>query len=144
MGHMMTDEADERSSTKEEAMRRALGRRIVEIRRRQGMSQAELARRLGVESCRLSHWERGSHQPSLWQVAELAAALEAGLEELILGQAPAQSGEVRFTRSQWDRFKVCLRTAMEVIRTEEPNERRTRAAPGAAVRKKSGSPRQSR
>lgn len=142
MGHMMTD-ADERSSTKEEAMRRALGRRIVEIRRRQGMSQAELARRLGVESCRLSHWERGFHLPSLVQVAELAAALQAGLDELILGKSP-QTSEAILSRQQRDRLAVCLRTAMEVLRAEESRERRTRAArPGAQVNK-SGSPRQSR
>ncbi len=124
-------------------MRRALGKRIVEIRRRQGMSQAELARRLGVESCRLSHWERGFHLPSVFQMADLADALGAGLEELILGKT-ARAAEPALTRQQRDRLAVCLRTAMEVLKTEESRERRTRdARPGASVNR-SGSPRQSR
>lgn len=135
--------AEERE-TREETMRKSLGRRIVAIRRRQGISQAELARRLGVAGSRLSHWERGFHQPSLVQVVELAAALNAGLDELVLGKAPAEPDELGLTRKQADRLAVCLRTAMEVLRTEgllEAKERRTGSLRPGAPEIRSGSPR---
>lgn len=114
---------------KESDFRRDLGRRIVEIRRRQGLSQAALARRLGVVSCRLSHWERGFHLPSLPQVVEIAVALKVGLDELVLGKSGASSAAMGLSPKQHESLLVCLRTAMEVLRHGEQRERRQR--PGA-------------
>lgn len=118
----------------EEVVRQELGRRIVEIRERQGMSQAELARRLGVERCRLSHWERGSHMPSLMQVIQLGATLEAGFDELVPGQKPpAQPGAPGLPLEQYDRLARHLQTALEIVKVER--KRSTRKAQPGALRK---------
>lgn len=106
--------------------RRDLGQRIVEIRCRQGLSQAQLARRLGVDNGRLNHWEKGSHVPSLAQVVEIAVALKVGLDELVLGTGPASPAVMGLAPKQYERLLVCLRTAMEVLRNEEQRERRQR------------------
>jgi transcriptional regulator with XRE-family HTH domain len=119
---MMTN-ADE-SAVRAVDFRRILGQRIVEIRRRQQMSQAELARRLGVVGSRLNHWEKGSHLPSLPQVVEIAVALKVGLDELVLGKDPAPDRAQNLTPRQKERLATCLRTAMEVLRNEELWERR--------------------
>lgn len=108
----------------EEVVRQELGRRIVAIRERQGMSQAELARRLGVERCRLSHWERGSHMPSLMQVISLGATLEAGLDELVPGQMPAQLGAPGLPLEQYERLSRHLQTALEILKIERKRSAR--------------------
>jgi transcriptional regulator with XRE-family HTH domain len=129
---------------KEFVFRRDLGRRIVEIRHRQGLSQAALARILGIVSCRLSHWEHGFHLPSLVQVVEIAVALKVGLDELVLGKAPAPPTVMSLTLKQYERLAVSLQTAMEVLRNEEQRERRTLATRPEAPKQGSISPRRSR
>jgi transcriptional regulator with XRE-family HTH domain len=51
---------------------------IGEIRRESGLSQAELARRSGIQSSVLSAYEHGRRQPSVTALARIAGA--AGLE----------------------------------------------------------------
>jgi len=42
----------------------SLGQRIVAFRRRHGLTQKELARRLKVDPSTLASWERGEHRPT--------------------------------------------------------------------------------
>jgi transcriptional regulator with XRE-family HTH domain len=129
---------------KDVAFRRTLGQRILKIRRSQGLSQVELARRVGVEGSRLSHWEKGSHMPSLTQVVEIALALQVGLEELVLGKAPVPPEEMGgLTSKERERLAVCLRAAMEILRKEE-RERLAQARRPGAPKQGSISPRRSR
>jgi transcriptional regulator with XRE-family HTH domain len=51
---------------------------IAEIRRESGLSQAELARRSGIQRSVLSAYEHGRRQPSVTALARIAGA--AGLE----------------------------------------------------------------
>ena len=51
---------------------------IADIRRTSGLSQAELARRAGMQSSVLSAYARGRRQPSVESMARIAAA--AGVE----------------------------------------------------------------
>lgn len=67
-----------------------IGRRIKEARRRfkgDGITQEELAGRLGVSQPRLSNWERGEHDPPREIVIEAAKALEVELAWLEFGTA---------------------------------------------------------
>jgi transcriptional regulator with XRE-family HTH domain len=66
--------------------RRELGRRIVQLRKRRGWSQADLAGRLGVTRERVGNWERGEHAPPLEALAALGEALRVPLDELVLGR----------------------------------------------------------
>jgi transcriptional regulator with XRE-family HTH domain len=43
---------------------RSIGQRIADSRRLLGMTQKELARRLGIDPSTLARWERGERQPS--------------------------------------------------------------------------------
>jgi transcriptional regulator with XRE-family HTH domain len=58
-----------------------------EIRVRQGLKQAEVARRMGLDPSMTSLWERGKRLVPRSRVPALAAALGVSVDEL-RGQAP--------------------------------------------------------
>jgi transcriptional regulator with XRE-family HTH domain len=74
----------------EAELRREFGRRVVRIRMERGMSQIELARKLGIDRSRLGKWERGLHSPSFAQLVDLARVLEVSADELLTGRKPAK------------------------------------------------------
>jgi transcriptional regulator with XRE-family HTH domain len=64
---------------------RSIGERIRQARKSSGMSQADLARRLGVSQPAIANWESGLHDPRRLMLAKLAAALESPLDWLAAG-----------------------------------------------------------
>ena len=55
----------------------SLGERLVACRRAAGLSQKELARRLGIDPTTLARWERGEREPSARLAAKLHSFLKA-------------------------------------------------------------------
>ncbi len=62
-----------------------LGQHIAERRRTRGMTQQELAERVGIESVTLSRMETGVSLPSIARLADIADALDTRLAELVSG-----------------------------------------------------------
>lgn len=60
-----------------------LGRNIADRRKALGLTQAELAERLGADTVTVSRFERGSHLPSLIRLENIANALGLPLAELL-------------------------------------------------------------
>jgi len=60
-----------------------LGQRLAQIRKRQGMSQAELAELCGVDPVTVSRWETGTRVPDLHAVIRLTQALGVGLDVIV-------------------------------------------------------------
>ena len=56
--------------------------RAAKIRKAKGLSQSELAERVGVEQPKISRFERGSDGITLGLVREIARALEVSLSDL--------------------------------------------------------------
>lgn len=56
--------------------------RIREFRAREGMTQAELAERVGVRRETIVFLEKGTYNPSLRLAHQVARALGAGIEEI--------------------------------------------------------------
>lgn len=75
---------------------KSLGERIALHRKRIGLTQAELAEILGVESESISRFERGSTLPSLLRLFDIAHALGVGVGE-ILGEASPLRNDINQT-----------------------------------------------
>lgn len=60
-----------------------LGRNISDRRRALGLTQAEFAERLEIDTVTISRLERGSHLPSLMRLEQIANALGLPLAELL-------------------------------------------------------------
>lgn len=60
----------------------SLGERLVQLRKKHGYSQQEIADRLSVTRQTISNWECGQGAPALDKAAELAAIYRISLDEL--------------------------------------------------------------
>jgi transcriptional regulator with XRE-family HTH domain len=65
-----------------------IGARVKSARKRLGISQAELARRVGIDQPSISRLEKGERQLSANQLARIAAALNTTVADLM----PSTSG----------------------------------------------------
>ena len=59
------------------------GNRILELRSKAGLSQAELAAEIGVTNKAISKWEVGKAKPGLDKIRKLAAVFQISVEELL-------------------------------------------------------------
>lgn len=67
-----------------------LGQRIVQYRKALGLSQEELADRVGVSRQAVSKWELDETQPDTDNIIRLAQVLGVSTDELLLGAQPPQ------------------------------------------------------
>lgn len=66
-----------------------LGTRIQTLRKQQGLSQEELADRLGLSRQAIGKWETGGSMPSIDNLLELSEILDTTVDYLLTGRAPA-------------------------------------------------------
>lgn len=64
---------------------RSIGERIKKARKSAGLSQADLATRIGVSQPAIANWESGIHDPRRLMLAKLADILETPLDWLAAG-----------------------------------------------------------
>jgi transcriptional regulator with XRE-family HTH domain len=64
------------------AIQKKLGGRIVEFRRAAGLTQEQLAEKVGVTPVTISRLERGVTVPSLATLSKIGEALNAGMPDL--------------------------------------------------------------
>lgn len=67
-----------------------IGERIRELRKQQGLTQAELASRLNIPYQSIGQWERGIRNPKPDTIARIAAALNVGLDMFFSGLVTAE------------------------------------------------------
>jgi transcriptional regulator with XRE-family HTH domain len=80
-------EQDNRMAVTEKDFYRALGRRVAEARKAQGLSQQQLADELGIAQQTLAHYEVGRLRVAVAQLPQLARALATTVEDLV-GEEP--------------------------------------------------------
>ena len=67
-----------------------MGERIAQLRRNNGLSQAKLARTLGVSTSTIAMYEQGRREPSVSIIVALAAALGVTIDYLLTGHPPQE------------------------------------------------------
>ena len=67
-------------------MRKTLGTMIAELRKLHGMTQLELAEKMGVTDKAVSKWERDLSCPDINSIPNLAQILGVSVEELMQGK----------------------------------------------------------
>lgn len=76
-----------------------LSEKLVSLRRKQGLSQQEVAQALGVTRQTISNWECGQGAPAIDKAKDLALLYGVGLEDLVSDDVsivtPAQQEEER-------------------------------------------------
>lgn len=88
--------ADPNSPEDLAAVRQALGARIKEFRDRQGLTQLQLAERIGVAPQTVSQIERGKEGTSMANLVRISTVLDVPLSELFeFDDAPARDKEKR-------------------------------------------------
>ncbi len=105
-----------------------LGRRIVEARQTKGMSQAAVARNLGVKTSTLAAWEHNRSEPRSNRLVTLAGILGVsplwlleGDNTLASGGAPLPAdryGVLRQRLEQVQRLQDEMVTALSALRQE--------------------------
>ena len=63
-----------------------IGRLIAELRKKQGLTQQQLADKLNLSNKTISKWESGSGSPDISNLPVLAEALEISVDELLNGE----------------------------------------------------------
>ncbi|MGH9772535.1 MAG: helix-turn-helix domain-containing protein [Candidatus Acidiferrales bacterium] len=103
-------------SKQERAFCVALGRRIGELRKAQGLTQAELAKVLGVAQQTLNSYEKGVRRVPLYALPALTQALGVSAETLF-GQriAPGKRGPAPKLQQQLERLSRLPRTKQRFV-----------------------------
>src|SRR5687767_11509395 len=71
---------------------KAIGKRLRDLRKRQGMGQAELAAEIGVNQTAVSDYEKGEVRIHAAMLAALAKALKSSADEILGLKAAKQNG----------------------------------------------------
>ena len=80
-----------------------IGKRIKELRKNKGLTQAQLAEMSGVEPSNISHIERAATKLSLPTLIAIANVLDATLDEIVYGNLKKSS---HISVSQKQRFQL--------------------------------------
>lgn len=74
--------------------------KLSEIRKRRGLTQSQLAERMGVEQPTVQRWEKGKREPDLGQLQTLAGVLGITAGELLDGDVAAPVGPRLFVKGE--------------------------------------------
>ena len=75
-----------------------LGRRISALRKQRGLSQAELANRLGISASAMGMYEQGRREPSANTLVALARELQVTTDFLLTGHISARMDDEAYGR----------------------------------------------
>ncbi len=98
-----------------------LGARIALLRRQRGMSQKELAARLGVSPSAVGMYEQGRREPDCAGLLKLAEIFGVSVD-LLLGGGAAAPEDARAVRPLWDAARALLDGTL-VLRAADGTER---------------------
>ena len=105
---------------------RRILQRMKTIRKRKGLSQEEIGRRLGVTLRTYARWERGESSGYVGHINEIAKALECTPDDILGGDQPIGTPTVEELSAKLDLALDELKRLREDLQ-ERPKVRATRA-----------------
>jgi transcriptional regulator with XRE-family HTH domain len=83
-----------------------LGKRIAHFRKKQGFTQEELAKKLGIKQSILAYYETGKRRPQTSTLITIAQTLYIDFEDLLgLDKKPAKRGPISDLQKKIDKIK---------------------------------------
>ena len=98
-----------------------LGARIALLRRQSGMSQKELAARMGISPSTVGMYEQGRREPDCTGLMKLAAIFGVSVD-FLLGGGVAAPGDARAVGALWDAARPLLDGTL-LLRAADGTER---------------------
>lgn len=91
-------------------MQNNLGSKILECRQNRGMTQEELAGRIGVTPQALSKWERGQSLPDVTLLADLCSILGCSADYLLgtMTEKITENDDEKSQNEIWENLRNCL------------------------------------
>lgn len=95
---------------------KTLGRRIAELRKKQGLTQTQLGETLGVSQQQVAHFEVGRRRVPVSMLPGLARALSVSVEELLDEQQPPKKrGPTPVLQRQLERISELPRARQRFV-----------------------------
>lgn len=91
------------------------GRLIAELRRKQGLTQQQLADKLNLSNKTISKWESGSGSPDISNLPVLAEALGISVDELLAGKLNEPKLDTGTRKDGSPRKELTPRQKMEIL-----------------------------
>jgi transcriptional regulator with XRE-family HTH domain len=93
-----------------------LGARLAELRQQRGLTQAEVATRLGVSQQTVNSFEKGRRRVPVSTLPDLAELLEVSIEQLIEGERAApKRGPASKLQRQLEQIKKLPRSKQRFV-----------------------------
>lgn len=84
------------------------GKRLYELRTRLGLTQIDLAEKIGSSQRAISRYETVADYPPVSVLVEISKALKVSMDELVGLRKPKQKKENPETRRLWKKFRQVL------------------------------------
>ena len=95
--------------------RKSIGSFIAVLRKARGLTQRELADKLGVSDKAVSRWERDETAPDLYLIPAIAEIFGVTADELLRGE---RSGETTAQEKQSEKTERQIKTVLKAVRTK--------------------------
>lgn len=92
-----------------------IGEQLTELRKRKGLTQSELAERIGVSFQAVSKWERGESLPDISLLTDLSRILEVSVDYILLSGENTVAYKGRVSVSDLIEGLNCIKKAGEYL-----------------------------
>lgn len=82
----LTDTEERYMKLEQQNTRNAVIEQYIRVRKSQGLTQAELAKRAGISRTNITRFESGTYNPSLEMLVKIAAALNTRVQIQLVGK----------------------------------------------------------
>ncbi|MHB1151129.1 MAG: helix-turn-helix domain-containing protein [Eubacteriales bacterium] len=100
-----------------------IGKKISEARKKQNMTQMELADRLNISFQAVSNWERGISMPDISKLSELSEILQITVDELVGKESPLMESILKEKTNEYlEKHSVTTEELIDIAPILKPSQ----------------------